>query len=899
MKLTLPVLSLAFTCTLAQAEEQAAARVEITGSSIPQIESASALPLQIIRHQDFERAGITSTEQLMNSISANVPGAYNLSANQAEGFTAATGSHNAGASSANLRGLGPDSTLILLNGRRIADHGLNGSSADLNSIPFNAIERVEILKDGASALYGTDAIGGVINFILRSDFTGLEVQTSADVTQHGGGNMYSAALLFGQGVLESDDYNLMLSLAADKSTLLAGNQRGFVNGNQPARGLAPDTVGTPYATQVFPNGFTLPGSSQQYNYANLLGLQSKCASYPQMVSYPTTLWANPYRSQSCSYDYGADWALMQPVEHLNLVSRVSVKLDQNHTLHAELLASHTSATDQYTPLQIYGSGFNYPAGGPYYQSLSAYIPGYDNTQPINLRWRCSACGNREETTVSNTYRALLSLDGVLQGWDYKTGISMAGSLVHTDLVQGYIITSAFESALNTGLINPWALPGQPQTPAAQALIHGAEYTGRVYGGNSRLIQADGSASREWFKLPAGWVSSAAGFDVRRESYQFNANSFAASQVLFATSDPSLSEVNRDIAAVYVEALIPLTKLLQADLAVRHDHYSDFGGTTNPKISLRFQPSNSLMLRASWNSGFHAPDVEQMYSGQSASTLNNPAPDPLLCPQHPGNASYCSQDWAYLSGGNRQLKPETSHQWSAGMVLAPSSQWSTSIDYWDIKRNNRIASPDPALVLANYPGDVIRNADGSINHINADLMNIAQDNTKGIDLGIRLDNKLWGEQFMLTLDGTYLISHAVQESPQSAAVNYVGQFGDPNNGYADLYLRWRQSVSLTWKHNVWSSTLSEQYSSGYLDQAPVGVVPAGYNPNVPGYSVVNLGVAYTGFNGFTINSVIKNLFDINPPFSAHNVDNVAGAGWDARIGQARLRSFGIVVKYRFY
>lgn len=872
-------------------------RVEITGSSIKRVEAEGALPVQVITRQDIDRAGITSAEQLLATVSANVGGAFNMSANQAEGFTASTGTHNSGSSSANLRGLGPDSTLVLLNGRRIADHGLNGSSVDLNSIPFSAIERVEVLKDGASAIYGTDAIGGVINFILRTDYQGLEANVSGDMTQHRGGNIYNASLLFGKGSLVDDGYNFMATLAVDKNSALQGSQRSFQNGYQPARGLAPDTVGTPYATQRLANPVTLPGSTQQYGYANLLGLQGNCSTYPQMHPYPTDLWANPYRALGCSYDYGADWALMQPEEHQNLVSRASYKLDASNTVYFELTASHTSATDVYTPIQV--SGFTYPAGGMYYQDLSAYIPGYDPTQDINLRWRCVPCGKREETTASTTYRALFGIDGLIEGWDYKAGLSMAGSNANTDLVNGYVNSTLFQAALNTGLINPFALPGQAQTAAGLAALNSAKVTGQVYSGHTRLIQADGSASKEIANWNGNAISSALGFDLRRETYEFNSNSNAANNIYQATSDPSLNQVSRNIIALYGELLVPIVKQLEADLAVRHDRYSDFGGTTNPKVSLRYQPISSLMLRTSWSTGFHAPDFEQMYAGQTPNTLNNAEPDPILCPKNPGNPTYCSQNWNYQTGGNLNLKAEKSKQVSAGFVVSPLSNLSATVDYWNIKRTNRIVTPDPAQVLASDPSNVIRNADGTINYIEAGFMNIAQDDTKGIDLGMKWDEKIAGDHWYLNLDGTYMISHSVQNSPQSSATEFVGQFGDPNNGYADLYLRWRHTASLTWKHQNWTTTLTEQYNRGYYDEVPVGIIPPGFNPRVSSYNLYNLGVGYAGFDNTTINFTIKNLFDKDPPFSAHSVDDVVGAGWDAREGQPRLRAFMLALKYKFY
>ena len=873
-------------------------KVVITGSNIKRSLSEGALPVQVLKREDIERAGVTNAEQLLNTISANANGSYNMSANQADGFLSSTGSHNSGASSANLRGLGAANTLVLLNGRRLATHGLNGSSVDLNSIPLAAIERVEVLKDGASAIYGTDAIGGVINFILRQNYEGVEVAGSGDITQHGGGNIYNASLLFGKGSLDKDGFNTVTSLAYDQSQALKGSQRSFQNGNQPDRGLSADTTGTPFATQQLPT-FSLPGSTAKYSYANLLALQGKCGTYPHMMAYPTALWDNVSRDKSCSYDYGADWALMQPVKHLNLVSRTTFKLNEDNTAYLEVTASRTDATDQYTPQQLTGgSGFLYPAGGPYYQDLSAYIPGYDNTKDIKLRWRCMECGLREEATLSTTYRVLGGIEGSSHGWDYKLGVSAAGSKSDATLVSGYFDTAKMQAALMTGLINPWLAPGATQTAAAMDLIKQASVTGPLYNGKTSLLQADGNVSGELMQLPAGPLAASLGTDVRRESYNFGANEYASNSVYAATSDPALPQVSRTVTAVFAELNVPIVKGLESQLALRTDHYSDFGSTTNPKVALRWQPVDSLLFRGSWNKGFHAPGFEQLYAGQTPTNLNNPAPDPQLCPKHPGDPAYCAVNWDYRVGGNPNLKPETSRQSSLGMVLAPTNNISASLDYWQIKRANRILTPSPEVLLANFPQYVIRKADGTIDYIQDTLTNIATDKTKGVDLSMKLATAIAGDKVVFNLDGTYMISHATQNTAADPVYEYVGQFGDPNNGYEDLFLRWRHTASVTWTHGAWTGTLTEQFSSGYKDEAPAGTAPPGFNPDVASYSLFNLGVSYTGMKNTTFTVTVKNLFDKEPPFSAHNVDDVAGAGWDARVGQPRMRSILLAMKYKF-
>jgi iron complex outermembrane recepter protein len=219
-------------------------RIEITGSSIKRVQAEGALPVQVIRAADIEKQGIATAEQLVSTLSSNGSGINNLATNQGGDFLNSTADRaaNNGASGASLRGLGSQYTLVLLNGRRVSTHGLSGKSVDLNSVPMAAIDRIEILKDGASAIYGTDAIGGVINFILKRDFTGFSVSGLADITQQGGGDTVGASATFGLGSLDSNGFNFMASFSFDSNSRLRGSQRAFQNGYQPGRGLAPGLV---------------------------------------------------------------------------------------------------------------------------------------------------------------------------------------------------------------------------------------------------------------------------------------------------------------------------------------------------------------------------------------------------------------------------------------------------------------------------------------------------------------------------------------------------------------------------------------------------------------------------------------------------------------------------------
>jgi iron complex outermembrane receptor protein len=896
----------------AQDAAPAMQRVEITGSSIKRVAKEGALPVQIINYDTIEKSGITSTEQLVRSLSANGTGADNMASGN-NVFGADADRVSGGASYASLRGLGPNSTLVLLNGRRIATFGASAKAVDLNSIPLGAIQRVEILKDGASAIYGTDAIGGVINFILRTDYRGLELSLDDNFTEHGGGANRRLSLLGGVGSLQENGFNLMGSVTYDNNEKLSSRDRSFANGFQPERGLSPDTTGTPYANQLsgagtaLGAGFTRPGSSTTYLQANPLSFQGKCDTIPGMSQYQTNLWKDvtaPSRSTySCAYDYGADYIVSFPVERLNAISRGTLQLSADHKLFVEALYGHTKATAELTPMQIstsVASGNLYPVGGAYYQDLSAYIPSFDKTKPISYKWRANDWGNRTQENVTDNARLLIGAEGVIAGkWDYRTGLSHAESTTKTALTDGYGYTSLINSALATGIINPWLTAGQTQTPAAQSLIDSTKFIGAFQHGKTTLTQLDGNISGEVLNLPAGAMSMAVGVDLRREGYDF-AQDVDATQILLAPGNAALSNASRDIKAVYTELLVPVTKELELQLAIRRDHYSQFGSTTNPKIAFRYQPTTSLLFRGSANKGFLAPSFTQLYSAQLLQELPNGIIDPIGCPQHPGDPAYCAiprQD--YYTGGNPNLKPETSKQGSVGVVFEPVKGYSASLDYWAINSLNRILNRTPQIVLANaaaLESDIVRNPDGTIDFIRAGWINAAGVRTRGADLSLRGEGKLGAYNWNFNLDGTYTQSFKFAEIDGQPYQEYVGNFYT-----RDIYLRWKHNATFSLSRGDWNAMLIQNYSSGYNDELPDGgkaPPPPGFNPKVKAYTKYDLSASYTGFKNVTITVGIQNLLDTDPPFTAHNVDTVVGAGWDPRVADPRGRSLNLLLKYKF-
>ncbi|MEG0885295.1 MAG: TonB-dependent receptor, partial [Janthinobacterium sp.] len=452
--------------------------------------------------------------------------------------------------------------------------------------------------------------------ILKTNYSGVEASVSTNDTQAGGGATRRASLLAGTGSLESDRYNIMASLTVDKAQQLNGRDRSFVNGFQPGRGLSPDTTGTPFANQMsgpgtalqipdpknpgkFIGGYNLPGDPTVYLQANPLSFQGKCDSIAGMSQYQTALWkdvTSPLRTKySCAYDYGADYVLQFPVERVNLLSRGTFQLAPDHRMFVEVLGSRTKATAILTPMQVQATVANknlYPVGGAYYQDLSAYIPTFDKSKPISYKWRANDVGNRTQENTTDNARVLVGFEGNFGKWDYKAGISRAESSTKTKLTDGYSYTDKLYAALASGIINPWVGAGQSQTDAAKQLIESTKFRGDFQHGKTTLTQIDGAVSGELFQLPAGALAMAAGFDLRREGYSFEQD-VDANLILLAPGNAALKDASRTVKAVYAELLVPVTKDLEMQLAIRRDDYSLVGATTNPKVAFRYQPTDFL------------------------------------------------------------------------------------------------------------------------------------------------------------------------------------------------------------------------------------------------------------------------------------------------------------------
>ncbi|MDO9094748.1 MAG: TonB-dependent receptor [Rubrivivax sp.] len=942
-------------------------RITVTGSSIKRIAAEGALPVQTISAAELTRQGIVNAEQLIVTLTSNGNGLDNMASNA--DVVSGQSRGNNGATSANLRGQGSNATLILLNGRRIAAHGLNGGTVDLNQIPMAAVERVEVLKDGASSIYGTDAIGGVINFILRNNFQGLRAAASVDVTEAGGGNIHRASLAGGFGDIDTDGFNLLATLSVTESKRLNGSDRSFVNSFQPERGLSPDTRGTPFATvftvnTTLPNALTRPGGNGTpannglapliggvaTNGINVLDLPggAGCASQPDMGPYQEVLWAAGAGARyGCAWDSGKSAVIQQPVKNTNLVTRGTLKLGSNHMLIGEMLLGKSESAKSFSENQISGSSNTanitlgngtvvpspfrdlvYPSTGAGYDrvfnQLVAAFPelAVNRGNGMAFRWRCMDCGQRQIATETDTSRFLVGLEGVLPifgGWDYRAAVSQAKSKSKSVLGSGYHYMEGFANLLKNGTLNPFLLAGEQQTPAAMAALEGVSARGvELYGGEFTMTQVDAVMSGPVFKLPAGDVLMAVGVDSRSEKYKFNGNNNAgfssiSSWVFNAPFDNvnALAGVKRDVNAVYTEVIIPVHKTTEINLSVRHDRYTGFGGTTNPKASLRFQPIDSLLFRASYSTGFRVPTFNQLYNGITESPNTGAGvPDPATCPANVVSATPGCEAITFttLFGGRPELGPEESKMANVGVVWQPTPGFSASLDWWDIQREGAITSFTLATLRNNYklfPEAFIRETGTNrLLTIDTRWLNAGDTVTKGLELSLRGNTAIAGARVSAGLDGSYLLEKKsrIATSPDFGP-SEVGVF----TRSSDLGIRWKHTAFVTYGRGDWNATLRQQYSGKYAGYVPPGMANGNFvasatqwDPIVKAYTLYHANVSYTGIKNLTLTAGIKNLFDKAPPYAnSYDTNTGSGSSWEPRVADPRGRSFQLGLDYTFF
>ena len=870
-----------------QADDASIQKVVVTGSAIKRIDGETSVPVTILKMDDLKKEGVTTIEQVLNNISAS---------QSSTGTSQSVGASTGGASFADLRGIGANKTLILLNGRRLANNALDSSAPDLNMIPFAALERVEVLRDGASSLYGSDAVGGVINFITKKNMTGGIVTIGGDTPKAGGGVSKNVNGAFGYGDLDTDGFNLMGVLDYQTQNSVSGTERNY--NTRFAGGLSSSTAPANY----YQGGATgNPNAITGCNGSNLLSNGTATGCY---------ISTSPY------VDY------VPKSERDSALLKGTFKLPQGHELGVEYLFSRSAVETQiaavpYGALIMNSTSPYYPGNGitpsnialdPAYTTATmpaGALPGY-----INVKWRDSPNGPRTDQNINQQQRLVVSEQGTVAGWDYQTALTYNENKVTENLTGGYSNGDIISAGVLDGTINPFG----DQSAAGTALLASAGATGTLQTAKGTTKGFDINASREfgdWFGAGRN-VALAVGGQAQHEAFTNSANTSFAEIVVASTGiDPlTYNSGSRNVYALFSELNVPITKDLDITVAGREDKYSDFGNTFNPKVGFRWQPTKKMLFRGSYSTGFRAPSLYELNAAQSY-TNTSQENDPVLCPDgvNPqaghGAAVSCKQQFQALYGGNKDLKPEKSHNVTFGMVFEPVENLTVGADLWYIKLDNQIGSLAEADVFADavkYAALYHRNAAGELatdgsqcpnvatcGYVDLRTQNLGDLITNGVDLSAtyRLRTPSYGV-FNFGMNSTWVHKYDYQNEAGGAWNQNVGVY----SGTGPIF-RWQNTASLNWNLGQYSAGLTGHYKSGYSEDDLDGNVGA---HEVSSYTTIDMFVGWAQPKGYQITAGIKNLFDRDPPLSYQTA--LFQAGYDPRYTDVLGRTYYVRASYAF-
>jgi len=785
-------------------------RVEITGSNIRRINSETASPVLALTREDIEKSGRSSVAELLQTLSVDNQGS--VPKNFGAGFAS-------GASGISLRGLGAASTLVLLNGRRIAPFGLADDGqkvfSDLNLIPLDAVERIEILKDGGSAIYGSDAIAGVVNVILRKDYQGLAMNASYGTTQYGNGQEKRASITGGFGDLQRQGFNVLANLEVGRQGEIYNRDitdRGYI-GRQDLRDLGFSANETVASVSAGGNGAITtnnaagsaingnvrnPVTLDYYNRGNPAGLGFTrifpAAACSNFTSHPQ---GDP--GGGCLNDAAQEYGQIQPSQkYINFFTRGTLNIAPALQGYAEFNWYNNKNEAFTTPSQVSNS-VGYP-GGPVSNagvSLGAAHP--DNPyfgSEARLRYLAVDNGPRVRNGDSDFYRALVGLKGTAAEWEYDTGLLYSQTKGH-DVRTGYLQrdvtfallnpTAANVAAATAGSAAYAALPAGTLWRIAEnaglnsAALYAAMSPPITSDSDAKITQIDVKASREIGKLDGGPIGLAVGAELRHESISLTPVTGTERGNVIGLGY-SAYDGGRTVTAAYVEVLAPLLKQLEASAALRYDHYSDAGNSTTPKFGIKYTPFRELALRGTYAKGFRAPSPAE--NGVGGLAAFSTATDPLRC--NLGIAAACAPAAvAVITSPNPALKPEKSDNYTLGLVFEPSSKTSIAIDYFDITRKDEInqeqtdaavaaghIARDPTTATA-VPGDP-----GQIVAVLGQYVNSSRTKVRGFDVDAKQGFELGGGfgKLTLTAQWTHLFTFKRTEVDGSSR-DFAGTHGN--------------------------------------------------------------------------------------------------------------------------
>ena len=886
-------------------------RVEVTGSNIKRIDLETAAPVQIITREDIKATNANTLRQVLDTITAS---------DNVLKDNGSSSSFSAGATGVGFRGLGKSATLVLLNGRRVSNFGLADGGkttfTNIDTIPVDAIERIEVLKDGASAIYGSDAMAGVVNIITHRNLQGGGVSTSFQNSYTPGGvPQRTSSLVGGVGDFNKDGYNLV------------GNVEIYNRG-----GLMLSQVKDSY-----------PAYYKAY--------VSPAFGDPSLVSYPgniikngVTRTANPAcpanllnSTGACTQDLNNINQVTDPAERVNTFFSARMKLGQETELFGDAMYSRTQTDYLSVPYSI--SAPTTPFS--WYDGLAKQVrvvnkPLLPSTHPLyaygtGLEYRFMDPGiDWTAPSKATQFRLIAGAKGTVGGWDWEASVGRVGADAVKVGLGPYL--PEFIKAIES---NDYKVGATNSSTVLNKMFHDASLLG-----NTWQNHLDAKVSGTLLDLPAGPMQVAMGLEHRTEGLTIKSVEDVLNAQIIARGG-IWTEGMRDIDATFAELEIPIAQKFTANTAVRYDKSSGFDGRLSPKLGLRMELMPELVARATSSQGFRTPNIPESMGKVGLTGFFNGTLDPRRCDTaiairdilKTGNStdasdassaynSGCSVSLPAMISANPDIKPEVSNSATLGLVFQPSKEISISVDYFLIERTNEINYRTPSYVLAReltdptYAALVVRNtvtaqdkywADranqlkpganiswgaGSLLSMVLQYENYAKTQVSGLDIDARgrwsageLGSFNLGVQ--ATINQTYLVWDVASAQYRP---NFIGTYGQP---------RLVGLLSGSWTQGPWTTGLWVNYSSStglngseldlgtWSESACAARLKAGDLPcYIKADYVTNASLTYRGFKGLTLSGYITNLDESQAP-----VDLKGGTG-------PRPRSFKVAANYTF-
>ena len=915
------------------AHAQEGDRIEITGSRLKRVDAETSAPVQIITRADIESTGKLTLSEVLQALPMNNNGSVPTSFGN--GFAA-------GGSGISLRGLTVNSTLVLLNGRRMAPYGLADDGqrnfVDLSSIPLDLVDRVEILKDGASAVYGSDAIAGVVNIILRKDFKGFIGSASAGTSRYGDANSTRASLTKGFGDLSSDNYNAFVNLEVSHQNALNMNDRAgkrdFIGLPNPyndnlmtmVRGYTTSAAQT--SVSASPTGWaravTGPGSVTPVAGSKYLQLGNGCVANPGSQ----TLTYNAF--PACLWNIN-DYQMIQPKEDkVNLFARGTYNLNADTQVYGEAGVFNSKVSTVYTPSSVSSIWANPSANKVMDNTYITMGPNHpDNPTPgsySRLRYVTADLGGRNSNYDTTVARVLGGIKGTMAGWDYDSGFLYTQSETKIER-NGYVVNSALQALLNgttyNGVNYGYYRLGTNAGLNSAALRAAISPTLNNSTKNS-VTSVDFKASKELMALPGGAMQMAVGAEIRQEKLNSPPTPYTSTGEIVGLGYSTFNQ-SRNVTAAYAELVAPVTKTIELNAALRNDRYSDWGNAITPKVGAKWKAADSVVFRGSYAEGFRAPGAGE--SGKSQVSAYTLVTDPTRCPAGKvltgGLPTDCgTQQVVAFSSGNPNIQPEKSKSWNLGMVLEPTKNLNVSVDFWRIERTNEILGVDPQLVLNNpsaYPSaQVVRDLNngipgvansGSILAVLAPYANGLSTKTNGVDIDMRyrfptLDN---GVKLSGRLDISHISSFDRMNDDGSVS-RYAGTYGPTALSSSAGMPKNRAVMDLTAQTGNWTATGRVNYTGPIKqfesldDNTCLQTYISGnsFYPTctVPSFVTFDVFGSYKYNKNLEFTASVQNLFDVLPSYD--HVASYGATGYNPSYSMmgAIGRYFRAGVKYKF-